>query len=298
MNIAFLGMGTMGAPMALNLMKAGHRLTVYNRTASRTVPLKAEGARNADTPAEAAQGNDVVMVCVSDTADVEAVLLDLPDGAIEGLARGSLVIDCSTISPEATRKMAVQLQDRGVGFVDAPVSGGSEGAVQGTLAIMCGGLDHDFARARPVLEAVGHTITHVGPVGAGQVAKAVNQVVIAGTYQSVAEGLVLAARAGVDPRRVVDAIRGGAAASWVLENRAENMLQDDYPLGFRVRLHRKDLGIALATARAAGVPLPVASYVATMEDGLVAQGHGDEDMSAIARAVRRNAGVTDGPVST
>jgi 3-hydroxyisobutyrate dehydrogenase len=296
MNIAFLGTGTMGAPMAINLLGAGHHVTVYNRTPDRTGPVVEKGARVARTPAEAARGAEVVVVCVSDTPDVESVLLGDPDGAIHGLVRGSLVVDCSTISPEATRRIAARFSALGIGYVDAPVSGGSEGAVQGTLAIMCGGSEEDFSRARPVLEAMGTTITHVGPVGSGQVAKAVNQVVIAGVYQSVAEGMVLAARAGVDPERVVAAIRGGAAASWVLENRAGNMLRDAYPLGFRVRLHRKDLGIALETARSAGVVLPTAAYVAEVEDELIAEGYGDDDMSAIARTVRRAAGAPDGPL--
>jgi len=316
MKIAFLGTGTMGAPMAVNLLAAGHEVTVYNRTESRTALVAAKGARVARTPAEAARGVEVLVVCVSDTPDVEAVLLGDPDGAIHGLpraklrglsraesrglsraeSRGSLVVDCSTISPEATRQIAARLGEQGIGFVDAPVSGGSEGAVRGTLAIMCGGAEEDFLRARPVLEAMGAAITHVGPVGSGQVAKAVNQVVIAGVYQSVAEGVVLAARAGVEPGRVIAAIRGGAAASWVLDHRAGNMVEDRYPLGFRVRLHRKDLGIALETARAAGVELPTAAYVAKVEDRLIAEGHGDEDMSAIARTVRRAAGVPEGPL--
>jgi 3-hydroxyisobutyrate dehydrogenase len=296
MKIAFLGMGTMGAPMALNLLGAGHELTVYNRTEGRTGPLAERGARVARTPADAARDVEVLVSCVSDTPDVEAVLQGDPDGAIHGLTRGGLVVDCSTISPAMTRQIAGRLAERGIGFVDAPVSGGSEGAVRGTLAIMCGGSEGDFTRARPVLEAMGAAITHVGPVGSGQVAKAVNQVVIAGTYQSVAEGLVLAARAGVDPERVTAAIRGGAAASWVLENRAGNMLRDEYPLGFRLRLHRKDLGIALETAHVAGVELPTAAYVAAVEDALIADGHGEEDMSAIARTVRRSAGVSDGPM--
>lgn len=295
--VAFLGMGTMGAPMAVNLLNAGYAVTVYNRTEARAEPVVEQGAALAPTPAAAARRADVLLVCVSDTPDVERVLFDPETGATLGLAAGALVVDCSTISPAASRDFAARLAEKGVGFVDAPVSGGSEGAIHGTLAIMCGGSEADFARARPVLEAVGKTITHVGPVGAGQVAKAVNQVVIAGTYQSVAEGMVLASRAGVDPERVVAAIRGGAAASWVLDNRAPNMINDEYPLGFRVTLHRKDLGIALDTAREVGVALPNAAYVATVEDGLVAQGHGDEDMSAITRTVRRNAGIPDGPLS-
>jgi 3-hydroxyisobutyrate dehydrogenase-like beta-hydroxyacid dehydrogenase len=206
------------------------------------------------------------------------------------------VIDCSTIAPSAARSLAAAFEERGIGFVDAPVSGGSEGAINGTLAIMAGGSEADIARATPLLAAFGRRITHVGPPGAGQVAKAVNQVVISGAYQAIAEGIVLAAKAGVDPRRVVAAIQGGAAASWVLENRAGNMIDDHYPLGFRLRLHRKDLGIALEAALASGASLPLTSLVAAHEDGLIAEGHGDEDMSTLARLVRRLADIPDGPL--
>ncbi|MEZ6197423.1 MAG: NAD(P)-dependent oxidoreductase [Planctomycetota bacterium] len=292
MRIGVIGLGTMGAPMARNIRRAGFEVVVHNRTREREESLAPLGVRRAESPAALAAEVDLVLVCVSDTPDLEQVLLDPEHGAARGLRPGSLVVDCSTVAPGRTREIAETLRARGVGFVDAPVSGGSEGAERGTLAVMCGGSDEDVARARPVLEAIGRAITHVGPVGAGQIAKAVNQVVISGTYQAVAEGLVLAHRLGADPNRVVDAIRGGAAASWVLENRARNMIEDRYPLGFRVRLHRKDLGIALAEADAAGVPLPVARHVAEVEDGLVAEGHGDEDMSAIARRQRADAGVT------
>ena len=296
MPIAVIGLGTMGAPMAVNLMKAGREVIVHNRTRSREREVVERGARSAATPREAAAGAEVALVCVSDTPDVQSVVLDESEGVIAGMRPGGLVIDCSTISPEATREMAAALAAREIGCVDAPVSGGSEGAIAGTLAIMCGGSEADFARALPYLEAIGKAITHVGPSGSGQVAKAVNQVVISGVYQAVAEGIALAARAGADPRRVVEAISGGAASSWVLANRAPNMLDDRYPLGFRMRLHRKDLGIALATARATGTHLPVASYVATTEDSLIGMGYGDEDMSAIARAVRRASSLPDGPV--
>ncbi|NRA94746.1 MAG: NAD(P)-dependent oxidoreductase [Planctomycetes bacterium] len=292
--IAVIGLGTMGAPMATNLLKAGWDVVVHNRTREREEPLAAQGATRADSPAEAAAAG-IVLVCVSDTPDVESVLLG-DQGVASGIADGGLVIDCSTISPAATQRFASAFAERGVGYVDAPVSGGSEGAIKGTLAVMCGGTDADVARAGNVLEVIGGAVTHVGPVGAGQVTKAVNQVVISGTYQAVAEGVVLARKAGVDPKRVVEAIAGGAAGSWVLENRAGNMIEDDYPLGFRVRLHRKDLGIALETARQGGAVLPVASLVASVEDGLMAEGHGDEDMSAIARVVRRTSGVDDGPM--
>lgn len=295
MHVAVIGLGTMGAPMAVNLLRSGRDVVVHNRTRAREEPLAAQGARRAGSPRDAAQGASVVVVCVSDTPDVEQVLLDPRSGAVRALDAGALVIDCSTISPGATRRMAAAFAERDVGFVDAPVSGGSEGAVAGTLAVMCGGTERDFARARPVLEVIGGRITHVGPPGAGQVAKAVNQVVISGIYQALAEGLVLADRAGVDPRRVVEGIRGGAAASWVLEHRASNMIEDRYPLGFRLRLHRKDLGIALQAAREAGFELPVAGLVAQAEDSLIGEGHGDEDMSALARLVRRAGGMPEGP---
>ena len=285
----------MGGPMARNLLTAGCDVVVHNRTREREEPLEAAGATRAQSPRDAAAAG-VVLICVSDTPDVEHVLFG-DEGVAHGIAEGGLVIDCSTISPGATRRMADRLRDMGVGLVDAPVSGGSEGAIKGTLAVMCGGAEADIARARPFLEIVGGAVTHVGPSGAGQVTKAVNQVVISGTYQAVAEGVALAAKAGVDPARVVEAIGGGAASSWVLANRADNMITDSYPLGFRVRLHRKDLGIALETARETGTVLPNAGYVASMEDGLIAQGHGDEDMSAIARIVRRNSGIPDGPIT-
>jgi len=296
MKVAVLGLGTMGAPMAANLLKGGFAVVVHNRTRAREEALALQGAARAASPREAAATADVVITCVSDTHDAEQVTLDPKEGVIAGVRAGALVIDCSSIAPAAARRIAAALAQRDVGYVDAPVSGGSEGAQKATLAIMCGATDPDFARAKPVLEKLGKSIVHVGPVGCGQIAKAVNQVVIAGTYQAVAEGLCLAKKAGADPARVVAAIENGAAQSWVMANRSKNMRDDRYPLGFRVRLHRKDLAIALATAREVGLPLPSASYVATVEDGLIAQGHGDEDMSAIARVVRRNGNVADGPM--
>ena len=214
-----------------------------------------------------------------------------PDGLADGFRPGSLLVDCSTISPAAARSLATRLEDGGVRMLDAPVSGGSEGAVNGTLTIMVGGEAGDLERARPVLEAMGKTITHLGPVGAGQITKAVNQVILAGTYLGVAEGIVLALKSGVDPQQVVAALLGGAAGSWVLQNRSGRMIDDDYPLGFKLELHRKDLAIALDLARDAGATLPVAALAASLEDGLVAQGHGEDDNSALARAVRQLSGL-------
>ena len=298
MKIAVLGMGTMGAPMATNLIKAGCEVAVHNRTRSKEEPLEAIGATRADTPAAAARESEIVLSCVSDTPDVEAVLLDPNNGAINSLREGGLVIDCSSIAPEATRRFAEQFRKKDIGYVDAPVSGGSEGAIKGTLTIMCGGTEGDFARAEPVLQILGAKVTHIGPVGCGQIAKVANQVVISGTFLALAEALTLAYRAGADPERVVEAIGGGVAGSWILNNRSDKMLNDNYPLGFRTRLHRKDLGIALDTARQFTVPVPIASLVATIEDSLIAQGFGDEDMSNLARFVRRGAGVADGPMKT
>ena len=296
MKIAVIGLGTMGAPMAENLIKAGFETTVHNRTRSREDPLETLGAGRADNPAAAASDAEILLTCVSDTPDVERVLLDPEIGAINGLKKGALVIDCSSIAPEATRRIAQNFRAEGIGYVDAPVSGGSEGAIHGTLTIMCGGSEDDYERARPVLQVIGSKVTRIGPVGCGQIAKVANQVVITGTFMALGEALTLAYRAGADPAKVVEAIGGGVAGSWILNNRSQKMLNDDYPLGFRLRLHRKDLGIALDTAREFKVPIPIASLVATIEDALIAQGYGDEDMSNLARFVRHGAGIPDGPM--
>jgi len=288
--VGFVGLGTMGAAMAGHLARAGYPLSVWNRTPGRAAELVALGAAEAATPAALAASSNVVVTCVSDTPDVEAVLFG-PDGVAEGAAPGSLVVDCSTIAPSGSRAFAARLAERGVGFVDAPVSGGSEGARNATLTIFVGGDVADVARARPILGALGRTITHVGPVGAGQAVKAVNQVILAGAYIGVAEGIVLAMKAGLDVEQVVDALSGGAAQSWVLANRSGRMIANDYPLGFRVALHRKDLEIALAMARDLGAVLPVSALAAQLESGLIASGHADEDMSALARSIRALSGL-------
>lgn len=290
--VGFIGLGTMGGPMAGRLLQAGHDVKVHNRTREREEPLVSLGAQRADSPAACAEGRDVVFTMVSDTPDVEAVVLG-SGGAAGSMASGSVLVDMSTISPAATRAMAAELGERGVQLLDAPVSGGSEGAKQGTLSIMVGGEAEVLERVRPLLAVLGKTITHVGPVGSGQVAKAVNQVIIAGTYASVAEGMALAQAAGIDVDAALEALGGGAAGSWVLANRGRNMLAGSYPLGFRTRLHRKDLGIALGAAREAGVSMPVASYVEQLETSLVGRGFGDEDVSNIARITREQAGLDD-----
>jgi 3-hydroxyisobutyrate dehydrogenase len=290
--VGFVGLGTMGVAMAANVARAGFPLTVWNRTPGRAGPLVEHGATEAGSPADVAAASDVVVICVSDTPHVADVLFG-PGGIAIGAAPGTLVVDCSTISPAATRSFAGRLAASGVGIVDAPVTGGSEGAQKGTLSILVGGLPEDVERARPILEVMGTTITHFGPVGSGQVAKAANQVILAGTYLAVAEGLVLAMKAGLDPDQVVAALSGGAAQSWVLANRSGRMIANDYPLGFRIALHRKDLGIVLDLAREVGAALPVSALAAAFEDGIVARGHGDDDIAALARPIRELSGLED-----
>lgn len=276
----------MGAAMAAHLVRAGHGVVVHNRTPGKEAALVGLGAQRAATPAEAADGATLVFTCVSDSPDVEHVMLD-GGGAAARMAPGAVWVDCSTISPAVTRALAAELADRGVGSVDAPVSGGSEGAVKGTLTAFVGGSAEHVEISRPALGAFCRTITHLGPSGAGQAAKAVNQVLIAGTYATLGEALVLGEREGLPMEALVEALSAGAAQSWVLANRSRNVVADDYPLGFRVELHLKDLRIALAEAERLGVRLDVTRLVAAHEERLVAAGRGGEDISNLARMARR-----------
>ncbi len=285
MRIAWIGLGTMGAAMAAHLVRAGHGVVVQNRTKGREDSLVALGAQWADTPAEAAAGAEIVFTCVSDSPDVERVVLGA-GGAAERMAPGSVLVDCSTISPATTRTLASELAARGIGAVDAPVSGGSEGARNGTLTTFVGGEPEHVALALPALEAFCRTITHLGPAGAGQAAKAVNQVLIAGTYATLGEALVLGQKEGLPMEALVAALSSGAAQSWVLQNRSQNVIDDDYPLGFRVELHLKDLRIALDEAAALGVPMAITNLIAAQEQGLVDAGLGSEDVSNLARVPR------------
>ena len=282
----------MGAAMAANLARAGFPLIGWNRTPGRAPGLEELGVTIAATTAAAVALADIVVVCVSGTPDVEAVLFG-PDGVVNGAREGTLVIDCSTIAPSGSWDFAARLRERGIAMIDAPVSGGSEGAIKATLTIFVGGDAEDVERGRPVLGAMGRTITHVGPIGAGQAVKAVNQVILAGAYLGVAEGIALAIKAGLDVEQVVTALGGGAAQSWVLENRSGRMIDNEYPLGFKVALHRKDLGIALDLANQLGAVLPVSALAAQLESGLIARGHGDDDMSALARSIRGLSGLED-----
>jgi len=288
--LGFAGLGTMGSYMAANLARAGYPMTVWNRTPGRAKELVELGAREATSPADLARSSDIIFTCVTDSPQVESVLFG-PNGVAEGAHRGALVVDCSTVSPTRARDFANKLGEIGVDMLDAPVSGGSEGARLATLTIMVGGAPEHFERASTVLAKLGRTISHLGPLGAGQWAKAVNQVILAGTYLGVAEGVTLAIKAGLDVPKVMEALAGGAAGSWVLENRSGRMIDDDYPIGFKIVLHRKDLGIGLELAREVGAVLPVSALAAAFEDGIIAEGHGDDDNSALARSIRKLSGL-------
>jgi 3-hydroxyisobutyrate dehydrogenase-like beta-hydroxyacid dehydrogenase len=275
----------MGAAMAGHLLDAGHDLAVHNRTREREEPLAGRGARRAATPSEAADGAELVFVCVSDSPDVEQVVLG-EQGIVHGLAEGAVLVDCSTIAPATSRRLAEALAERGAGAVDAPVSGGSEGARKGQLTAFVGGEDEHVAIARPALEAFCKSITHLGGPGAGQAGKAVNQVLISGTYAALGEGLALGEKEGLPLEALVEALGGGAAGSWILQNRSANVINGTYPLGFRMALHLKDLRIALAEADRLGLPMEVTRLVAEHAQRLVDSGHGDEDSSSLARVAR------------
>ncbi|NCC31112.1 MAG: NAD(P)-dependent oxidoreductase, partial [Chloroflexia bacterium] len=250
--VGFIGLGIMGRGMAANLLKAGCDLTVWNRTSGRADELVAQGARLAASPAELAAECQVIISCVSDTPDVHALLLG---DVLTSAQPGSLVIDMSTISPQGARVCAEALAVRGIAFLDAPVSGGSEGAAKGTLSIMVGGAAEDVERARPYFEAMGKTITHVGRVGDGQTVKLVNQILVVGTMLSVSEALVFAQASGVDLERTLAAVSGGAAGSWTLTNRGPQCIKRDWRPGFTIDLQQKDLRLVLQAADQIGVPM-------------------------------------------
>jgi 2-hydroxy-3-oxopropionate reductase len=290
MRVAFIGLGLMGKPMARNILKAGFPLTVWNRTPGKAEDLLREGARWAASPAEAAREADVTITCVVDSPDVEEVVLG-PQGVIHGARPGSIVVDMSTIAPKVARAIAQRLGERGVLMLDAPVSGGVWGAINGTLSIMVGGEKEVMERAMPVLRAMGQRITYCGGSGMGQVAKAVNQIIVAGTLAAVCEGLVFAARAGADLQAVFQAITGGAAHSWQLENLGPRILRGDFAPGFKVRLQQKDLRIILETAREWHLPLFTTPLVHQLFQVLERQGCGEEGTQAYIKALEQMAGV-------
>jgi 2-hydroxy-3-oxopropionate reductase len=291
--VGFIGLGIMGSGMTHNLLRANVDLTVYNRSPERMQPLADAGAATAASPAELAAATDVVFVCVSDTPDVEQVLLG-EDGVVHGARSGSLVVDMSTISPEATRRIAERLAEAGVAMIDAPVSGGSEGAAKGTLSIMVGGDAAGVERARPYLEAMGSTITHVGPVGSGQSCKLVNQILVVVNMLAASEALVFAEASGLDLERTLEAVIGGAAGSWMLANRGPQAIRRDWRPGFTIDLQQKDLRLVLESADETGAPVLATSAIFQLYRALQREGLGSEGNHALIKALERLSGITVG----
>src|ERR687890_2391649 len=277
----------MGKPMAENLIEAGYDLVVYNRTREKAEDL--EGTTVADTPKEVAEQSDIIITMLPDSPQVEEVLAG-EDGVLEGVKEGALIVDMSTISPVVTEELSEQARERGASMLDAPVSGGDVGAIDGTLSIMVGGSEEDFGRALPLFEVMGKTVTHVGPVGAGQVVKAANQIVVALTIEAVSEALVLGSKAGVSPEKILDVLGGGLAGNKVMEVKREKMLEHSFGPGFRIELHHKDLGIALAAGREYGVTLPITAIVDQMLETLKMRGKGDRDHSALLTLIEESSG--------
>ncbi|HEY2104244.1 MAG TPA: NAD(P)-dependent oxidoreductase [Candidatus Binataceae bacterium] len=281
MQIAWIGTGIMGAPMARRLLRAGHRVTVFNRTRAKAQALAGDGAAVADSPTEAVRGADVVFTMVPDTPDVEQVVAQIAPA----LEAGRLLIDMSTVAPAGVRRVAQRLTAQKVEFLDAPVSGGEPGAIEGTLTIMVGGSREAFERARPLLDQLGKRITHMGPVGAGQMTKLVNQVAVAVNLEATVEALLLAVRGGLDPTLALEAIGAGAAASWQLNNLGPKIIAGDYRPGFLIKLLRKDLRLLSEVARETKTPLPGLSLVSTLFDAAAAQGHEADGTQALAQVL-------------
>jgi 2-hydroxy-3-oxopropionate reductase len=289
--VAFIGLGIMGSPMAVNLQHAGHQVRGYNKHRDTAGPLVAAGGQRAESIADAVDGADVVAIMVPDSPDVRDVLLG-EDGVFAAAKPGTLVIDFSTIRPDVTAELAGTAKERGFRLLDAPVSGGEAGAKNAALSIMVGGSEADFAAAKPIFDAVGKTIVHVGPNGAGQTVKAANQLIVGTHLQVLAEALVFLEAYGVDTEAAFDVLGGGLAGSKVLEQKRPNMLGRTFQPGFRIDLHHKDMGIVTAAAREAGVPLPVGGLVAQLMAAARANGDGGLDHSALLRGVERLAGRT------
>ena len=283
--VGFIGLGIMGRPMAKNLMEAGYEPVLYNRTRDKAEELAGDGpATVAGSPREVAEGSDIIITMLPDSPQVREVVAG-EDGVLEGLREGALVVDMSTISPVVTEELAERIGERGASMLDAPVSGGDVGAIEGTLSIMVGGSEEDFERARPLFDVMGKTVTHVGPTGAGQVTKAANQIVVALTIEAVSEALVLGSRGGVSPEKILDVLGGGLAGNKVMEVKREKFLSHEFDPGFRSELHHKDLGIALAAGHEYGVALPVTAIVDQMLLAMKKKGWGGEDHSALLRII-------------
>ena len=282
LSLGFVGLGALGLPMAINLQRAGFRLRVHTRSRKAESSPELEGAARCSSAADASTGVDVLVLCVSDDAAVEEVLFG-PNGAASQLSAGSVVLDCSTIAPATAQHCAERQARQNIHYLDAPVTGGTEGAKCGSLTVLVGGASEALERVRPILEVIGGSFHHFGSVGRGQQVKAVNQVLVAGSYAAVAEAAALGQRLDLPMSQVINALKTGAAGSWALEHRSAAMLNGSYPLGFRLSLHRKDLGIALDAAKSVQLDLPVTTLVEQLELDLINKGHGDEDVSALHR---------------
>lgn len=287
--VAFIGLGIMGGPMAANLVKAGFEVTGYNRSAERVARLVEQGGRGTDNVALAVRDADIVATMLPDSPDVEDVVLG-DQGVLANAKDSALLIDFSTIRPDTARTVAEAAAQRGIRVLDAPVSGGEQGAIEATLSIMVGGAAEDFEAARPVLDAVGRTVVHVGPAGSGQTVKAANQLIVAGTIELVAEAIVFLEAHGVDTQAAVQVLAGGLAGNRILDRKAAAMLRREFQPGFRVDLHHKDMGIVIAAAREAGAVIPLGALVAELMAALRAQGDGALDHSALLRGVERLSG--------
>lgn len=288
--VGFIGLGIMGKPMALNLIKAGFPLTVYNRTPGKTKDLQEAGAQVAASPAEAAAASDIIITIVGDAPDVKEVIIG-SQGVIQGCRPGQVVIDMSTIPPQTVREVAEALADKNVDMLDAPVSGGEGGAIAGTLSIMVGGQAPVFERCLPVFKSMGQNIVHVGDIGAGQGAKLCNQVICSLTLLATCEGLILAAKAGLDPEKVLEAIASGAAQSWTLSNQAPKIINGDFSPGFMVKHQRKDLRAVMETAAQLGVSLPGTGLVYQLYNTLADQEYQEMGNQSLIWALERLAGV-------
>jgi 2-hydroxy-3-oxopropionate reductase len=289
-NIGFIGLGIMGKPMAHNLHQAGHTVFVHARRAESMTPLAQAGCTECATAAEAAAPADVIFIMVSDTHDVKQVLF-AEGGVAQGAKPGSVVVDMSTISPTATRRYAARLAERGIAMLDAPVSGGDVGAINGTLSIMVGGKPEIFERVKPLFECMGKNIVHIGDHGAGQVAKACNQIVVGVTIEAVAEALTFARKSGVDVAKVREALMGGFAASRILDVHGKRMLENNYQPGFKTKLHQKDMNIVMQTAHELGLALPAAALVMQHMNALMGTGDAELDSAAVMKIVERMSGV-------
>lgn len=288
--VAFIGLGIMGAPMAGHLLRAGHAMTVFSRTRSKATPVVREGATLVESPVEAARHADVVFICVTDTPDVEEVLLG-KQGVIHAARKGLIVVDHSTISPSATREMAARLHEKGAALLDAPISGGDVGARNATLSIMVGGDKKAFTKVEPLLKLMGKTIIHCGPSGAGQLTKLVNQILVAVTLMGVSEAMIFATKNGLDPQKTLEAVGGGAAASWQLLNLAPKMIANDFRPGFMINLMQKDLRLLMQSAEESNTSLPAASLVHQLFAAAQAAGHGKDGTQAMFTVLEKLAAV-------